>query len=195
MMKSTNQLSKSCFNEFRGEPLCHRDFDGVVLHASRFPPHSYVELHKHTDAYACFLVGGPLRERVGSSFSTHGPLTLIAHPAEEEHEDAFEGPGLCVNLSIATAWINNCFDDALPWSERRAFDRGPVFLLGLRLLRIYAKPMFDSHAIDIEELAGEFLSIARQLPPCRATHLAFPLFSNNLKPTRLAHCDSAIVRG
>lgn len=169
MIKRTNHLLKSCSNEFRGERLCHRDFDGIVLHASRFQSHSHVELHKHTDAYVCFLVGGPLHERVGVFSWMHGPLTLIAHPAEEEHEDDFEGPGLCVNLSIAGTWVSNCLEDALPWLERRAFDRGPVFLLGLRLLRIYARRLFDSAALDLEEIAGEFLSAALDLPPCRAT--------------------------
>lgn len=168
MTNRTGRLSENCANEFRGERLCHRGSDGVLLHASRFQPHTHVELHKHNAAYVCFLVGGPLHERVGTHSWIHGPLTLIVHPAEEEHEDAFEGPGLCINLSIAQAWMSKCLEAVLPWSERQAFDRGPVFLLGLRLLRVYARPLSDSDVLDLEEIAGEFLSFGHRVPECRA---------------------------
>jgi AraC family transcriptional regulator len=169
VFKKTAQKLWSCADEFRGEQLCRRDVGGIVLHASRYQPHSRVALHKHHDAYVCVLVGGPLHERVGAVSWTHGPLTLIAHPAEEEHEDAFEGAGLCVNLSIASAWISNCLEDASPWYERRAFDRGPELFLGLRLLQVYALRLFDSESLDLEEIAGEFLTAAQHIPWCRAT--------------------------
>lgn len=175
MLKRTRRLFET--NEFRGERLCYRDLGGVLLHASRFQSDARVELHKHNAPYICLLVGGPLHERVGTRSWRHGPLTVILHPADEEHEDAFKGPGLCVNLSIAQTWISSC-DEAVPaWSERQAFDCGPILHLGLRLLRIYAGPFSDSDILDLEEIAGEFLSIGKHFPVCRATpsRLAFVL--------------------
>lgn len=153
--------------DFRGEPVCYFDFGGIVLHASRFRPFAHVDRHRHNDAYACFLAGGPLHEEVGSRSWDHRSLTLIVHPAGEEHEDRFEGPALCINLQITSAWIKANLENPTPWAERRAFDRGPLLFLGLRLFRLYNRRELGSLSLDIEELAGELLSVDPGVAPCR----------------------------
>lgn len=156
-----------CVTEFRGERVYSRDFGGIILHASQFAPLTHVDRHRHDDAYACFLAGGPLLERVGTRSWNHCALTLVVHPAGEEHEDFFQGIGFCINLKFTSAWIKANLGDLTPWEERRAFDSGPLLFLGLHLFRIYTRRQLGSISLDIEELAAELLSAGRVFTPCR----------------------------
>jgi AraC family transcriptional regulator len=156
------------FSEFRGETLCNADFGGLGFHASRFQTDAFIETHKHTDAYVCFLVSGVLNERTGRHYSKHFPLSLIIHPAGEEHEDSFEGNGLCVDLKIASSWIANC-DRTRLLSERIAFDRGPMVHLGLRLLHLYNRRRLDLAMLELEEIAAEIVSLDSCMEAIRTT--------------------------
>jgi hypothetical protein len=75
-----------------------------------FSPFDHVGRHRHNDAYACFLAGGPLHEKVGGHSWNHRSLTLLVHPTGEEHVDVFKSLGLCVNLKITSAWIRANFE-------------------------------------------------------------------------------------
>lgn len=179
--------------EFQGETVCYCDFGGIVLHASRFRPFAHVAPHRHNDAYACFLAGGPLHEKVGSRSWNHQSLTLIVHPAGEEHEDVFEGPGFCVNLKITSAWIKDNLENPTAWADRRAFDHGPLLFLGLHLFRIYNRRELGSVSLDLEELAGELLSVGRALAPCRNVPARISRVVERLEaepalPPRLSEC-------
>jgi AraC family transcriptional regulator len=179
--------------EFRGERVCYCDFGGIVLHSSRFRPLAHVDRHRHNDAYACFLAGGPLNEQVGGRSWNHRSLTLVVHPAGEEHEDFFEGPGFCVNLQITSAWINANLENLTPWAERRAFDRGPLLFLGLQLFRIYNRRELGSVSLDMEELAGELLSADQAVAPCRSVPTRISRVVERLEaepaaPLRLSEC-------
>jgi AraC family transcriptional regulator len=181
--------------EFRGEPVCYCDFGGIALHASRFRSSAHVERHRHNDAYACFLAGGPLHEQVGSRSWNHRSLTLVVHPAGEEHEDLFEGPGFCVNLKITSAWIKANLENLTPWTERRAFDRGPQLFLGLHLFRIYSRRGLGSVSLDMEELAAELLSADRAVAPSRTVPTRISRVVERLEaepaaPLRLSECAS-----
>jgi AraC family transcriptional regulator len=169
------------------------DFRGIVLHASRFQSLDHVGRHRHNDAYACFLAGGPLREKVGGRSWSHRSLTLIVHPAGEEHEDVFKGPGLCVNLKITSAWIRANLENPTAWEERRAFDHGPLLFLGLNLFRIYNRRDLGSVSLDIEELAAELLSVGRVLAPrrhvpARISHVVERLEAEPSCPPTLSEC-------
>jgi AraC family transcriptional regulator len=156
------------FSEFRGETLCNADFGALGFHVSRFQPDAFVEIHKHTDAYVCFLVSGVLNERTGRHHSKHFPLSLIIHPAGEEHEDSFEGNGLCVDLKITSSWSAN-YDKTRLLSERIAFDRGPMVHLGLRLLHLYSRRRFDLAILELEEIAAEIVSFNSRIEAIRTT--------------------------
>lgn len=138
---------------FQGETLCVSAAPGSLLHASRFRAGERCDRHVHADPYVCVVIGGPVRERVGRHVSLDGPFTVVTHPRDEEHEDVFEGPGLCVNLTLPAV------DDRVhpEWSHRRAFEHGHMLQLGLRLLRLYRRSGVDLSPLDLEELAGDFL--------------------------------------
>jgi AraC family transcriptional regulator len=179
--------------EFRGDPVCHNDFGGIALHASRFRPLAHIDRHRHNDAYACFLAGGPLQEQVGGRSWNHRSLTLVVHPAGEEHEDRFEGPGFCVNLKITSAWIKANLDNLTSWTERRAFDRGPKLFQGLHLFRLYNRQGLGSVSLDLEELAGELLSVDGAIAPCgsvpaRISRVVERLEAEPALPPRLTEC-------
>src|SRR5690349_14485206 len=123
---------------FAGDPVCSAVHAGLRLHVSRFRAGERVARHGHDEPYVCLVLGGPFHERVGARTWTEGPLTVISHPAGEEHDDAFEGDAVCVNLAYSRAWRDQRGWDARLWSERRASTRGPVLTLGLRLLRLHA---------------------------------------------------------
>ena len=103
---------------------------------------------------------------MGGRSWNHRSLTLVVHPAGEEHEDRFEGPGFCVNLKITSAWIKANLDNLTSWTERRAFDRGPKLFQGLHLFRLYNRQGLGSVSLDLEELAGELLSVDGAIAPC-----------------------------
>jgi AraC family transcriptional regulator len=179
--------------EFQGETVCYYDFGGIVLHASSFRRDAKVDRHQHNDAYACFLAGGPLNEKVGSRSWNHRTLTLIVHPAGEEHEDFFEGPGLCVNLKITSAWIKTNLEAHTPWVERRAFEHGPLLFLGLNLFRIYSRREIGSISLDVEELVSELFSIGHAVAPCRIVPTRISRVLERLEadpafPPRLSEC-------
>jgi len=153
------------FSEFRGETLYKANFGDLGFHVSRFRPNAVVDLHRHTEAYVCFLVSGVLNERAGRHYSRHHPLSLIVHPAGEEHEDWFEGTGFCIDLTITSSWIAR-YGEARPVSLRISFDRGPMVRLGFRLLQLYSQHKLDSAILDLEEIAAEILSFdSRQEAP------------------------------
>jgi AraC family transcriptional regulator len=134
-----------------------------------------------------------LHEKVGSRSWNHRSLTLIVHPAGEEHEDLFEGPGLCINLKITSAWIKANIEDPTPWAERRAFDRGPLLFLGLTLFRIYNGRELGSIGLDVEELACKLFSVGRaatphRIVPARISRVVERLEAEPALPPRLSEC-------
>ena len=182
-----------CSTEFQGEQVCSWDYGGIVLHASRFQNFARVQRHQHKDAYACFLTGGPLHETVNGRRWNHHSPTFIVHPAGEEHQDVFEGPALCVNLKISTAWIKANFEKDTLWPERRAFDHGPLLFLGLRLFHVYHEQDFDSVGLDLEEIAAELLSagsaVVRHVTvPARLSRVVERLKADPAAPLSLGEC-------
>ena len=173
------------------------DFGGIVLHASQFRGSARIGRHKHSDAYVCFLVGGPLRERVGDRVWSHFPQTTIVHPAGEEHDDDFGGPALCVNLKISSQWIGRHLDDAGLWPERRAFENGPMFVLGLRLLHLYKRHELGLVPLDVEEIVAEFFftgqSAMKHRPKTwRISRVMERLDSDPTTPARLSECANLV---
>lgn len=143
-----------------------KDWGGVVLHASRFGPDAYVERHRHTHAYACFLAEGTLHESVQESTLHFLPSTLILHPPGEVHDDRFEGSGFCVDLQFAPTWMKQTLGNATPVTERMAFDHGRTFCAGLRLFHLFIHRASAS-VLDIEEIALDLLSTDYSATPRR----------------------------
>jgi AraC family transcriptional regulator len=160
----TSGVNENCVREFRGIDVYSKDWGGVVLHASRFEQDAYVERHRHTHAYACFLAEGTLHERVQDSTSRFLPNTLILHPPGEVHDDRFEGFGFCIDLQFSPTWMKQTLGNATPVTERLAYDHGRTFCAGLRLFHLFMHRASAS-VLDIEELALELLSADRSLRP------------------------------
>lgn len=159
---------------FAGDPVRSADHDGLRLHVSRFRAGERVARHGHDEPYVCLALGGPFRERVGARTWTEGPLTVISHPAGEEHDDAFDGDAVCVNLAYSPAWIERHGVAARLWTERRASPHGALVALGLRLFRLHASGG-DASGLEWDELACAFVGehgTAAAAPPARLAWIA-----------------------
>jgi AraC family transcriptional regulator len=167
---------------FAGDPVRSAARGGLRLHVSRFRAGERVATHGHDEPYVCLALGGPFRERVGSRTWTEGPLTLIRHPAGEEHDDLFEGDAVCVYLSYSRARIDDRGPETRLWRERQACTRGPVLALGLRLLQLHAAAPEGASTLDWDELAAEFVA-ADAPPPVPPARLARVLEAIEDDPT------------
>src|SRR6266545_196311 len=76
-----------------GTPTHRRDAGGVHLSDHAYAPGLVVPRHAHERPYVCLVVAGGYVETTRRATRECTPVTLLLHPAGEEHEERFAPTG------------------------------------------------------------------------------------------------------
>jgi AraC family transcriptional regulator len=71
------------------------DTGGFALTEARYSANQVLPPHAHANPVLVFIVAGSVREQLGSTSETHGPISLLAIPAGALHGETFPAERAC----------------------------------------------------------------------------------------------------
>ena len=162
------------FGEFYGQTLVRREVDGFVLTETSYQPSLRIPKHSHEHAYFCLVRTGAFSEKSGDTVRVCRSSIINFHPAGEVHSDNFhEAGGRCLNVQIATQWLERARDYGAMFDTPGHFQGGILSGLASRLFKeLYEQDQTSSLVIEglMLEILGE---ASRRLRPVERRHPAW----------------------
>jgi AraC family transcriptional regulator len=100
----------------------------------------HLPLHRHENAFLCFVIAGVCEESYGSSTRIVSPSSLVVHPAGEPHANRWgDAGGRVFHIDVSRARARALDETTLILSQPAAFQNGVIPWLARRLYTEYLR--------------------------------------------------------
>ena len=156
-------MPRLAFGEFFGRTATSMAAPDVAVRAIVGSPPGGVPRHTHEEPHFCLVLDGAYRTQAKNLSGRCPPLTLLYHPAETTHEDAFDGAaGTAVVVSLHRRILEQPGAPRLGEAST-AFADSELGFPGLRMHEELLAPDSAS-GLTLEALALEMIGAAARRP-------------------------------